>query len=234
MQFRKSWRFGRPLGGLALALGIAAVPVAGALADPGTAAAASSQTSTIAEQATWILSAQAGNGAIAVWPDRPTLRLVWPYLSNFAAMGLARATQVTGDPVYAEHSWDYLRWYQSVEQPGTGYVTDYSSQNGVDWTSTGHYDSTDAYAGTYLAAVWDTYSATHDLSALQSVSAGVAGALGAIASTQQSDGLTWATPTYQCAYLMDNAQALGGLRSAAAIETVLGNTSLASQAATRA
>ena len=232
MQFRKSFRLGRAVAGLALALGVGVIPLAGVLIDSARAGAA--DLSAVTSQADWILSAQASNGAIAAWPDRPTLRLVWPYLSNFAAIGLAQATQVTGNTVYAEHSWEYLRWYQSVEQPGTGYVTNYSSQNGVDWTSTGRYDSTDAYAGTYLAAVWDTYSATHDLGALRSLRSGIDGALEAIASTQQSDGLTWATPGWHVAYLMDNVQALGGLEAAAAIGRTLGDPSLASDATRRA
>lgn len=172
-------------------------------------------------------------GAISVWPDRPKLLLVWPYLANFAAMGLARATQVTGDATYATHAWDYLRWYSSVERPGTGYVTDYKIVDGTELESTGTYDSTDAYAGTFLAAAWDTYSATDDVSALKSISSGVSGALSAIASTQQSDGLTWATPSYHVAYLMDNVQALGGLEAAEAIERVLGNSTLESEAASR-
>jgi hypothetical protein len=189
---------------------------------------------TIVKEATWILSAQIPDGAIGVWPDTPTIRLVSPYLANAAAIGLARATEVTGNPTYADHAWSYLRWYSSVEEPGTGYVTDYNVIDGITPVSTGHFDSTDAYAGTFLAAAWDTYTATGDKAALRSISKGIAGALHAIATTQQADGLTWATPTWQVAYLMDNAQAYGGLVAAGRLESALGNRYLAGRAYARA
>lgn len=189
---------------------------------------------TVVDEANWILGAQLPDGAIAVWPDRPVLRLIWPYLANEAASGLARATEVTGDPTYAAHAWSYLAWYAQAEDPATGFVTDYTIQNGTTPVSNGHYDSTDAYAGTYLAAVWDTYSATQDLTHLQALAGGVAGAIDAIAATQQPNGLTWATPSWHVAYLMDNAQALAGLEAGAAIERALGNATLAGSTASRA
>ena len=213
-----------PLAGVAAVVGAPAAPAAAATADA---------TATITAQANWIASAQMPNGAIAVWPDRPTLRLVWPYLANLAAAGLASAAQVTGNAAYASDAWSYLRWYSGAEDPATGYVTDYSILNGTQLVSKGTYDSTDAYAGTFLAAAWDTYSATHDLAALQSISTGVSGAISAIASTQQPDGLTWATPVWHVAYLMDNAQVFGGLKAAVAIERVLGNSTLETATAGR-
>jgi hypothetical protein len=215
---------------------LAAFATLGAVVAPGPAgrpALAAAAESTVVAQANWIMSAQLPDGAIAVWPDRPVLRLVHPYLANFAAIGLARAASVTGDASYADAAWSYLRWYASAESPQTGYVTDYDVVGGTELVSTGTEDSTDAYAGTYLAAVWDTYSATGDLAALRSVSGGVAGALAAIASTQQPDGLTWATPSWHVAYLMDNVQVLGGLEAATAIERTLGNSSLEQEAAAR-
>jgi len=215
---------------------LAAFATLGAVAAPvpaGRPALAGAAESTVVAQANWIMSAQLPDGAIAVWPDRPVLRLVHPYLANFAAIGLARAASVTGDASYADAAWSYLRWYASAESPQTGYVTDYDVVGGTELVSTGTEDSTDAYAGTYLAAVWDTYSATGNLAALRSVSGGVAGALAAIASTQQPDGLTWATPSWHVAYLMDNVQVLGGLEAATAIERVLGNSSLEQEAAAR-
>ena len=43
--------------------------------------------------ADWILSAQLPDGAIANYSDR---QAVWPYLSNFAALGLVRANRAKG------------------------------------------------------------------------------------------------------------------------------------------
>jgi len=199
-----------------------------------TTTVSSADLATIVAEANWIVSAQIPDGAIGVWPDTPTVRLVWPYLANMAATGLARATEVTGDQSYAQHAWAYLQWYSSVEQPGTGYVTDYKVDNGTTPVSTGTFDSTDAYAGTFLSAAWDTYAATGNQQELASIAGGIAGALHAIATTQQPDGLTWATPTWQVAYLMDNAQAYGGLVAAGRLEAALGNSALAAQATQRA
>ncbi len=195
------------------------------------AAETASNEAVIQQQADWILQAQLPDGAIAAWPDKPVLRLIAPYGANMAAAGLARATQVTGDPSYAEHAWQYLDWYASVEDPTTGYVTDYTVQNGTTPVSNGNIDSTDAYAGTFLTAAWDTYYVTRDQGELQRLAGGIAGALHAIESTQQPDGLTWAKPSWQVAYLMDNAQALAGLEGNAALESALGNTALAEEAA---
>jgi hypothetical protein len=213
---------------------VSAGALAGPSASPAGAASSTSVQSTIVQQADWILEAQLPDGAIAVWPDRPVLRTIWPYLANMAATGLARATQVTGDQTYAGHAWQYLDWYASVEQPSTGYVTDYTIQNGTTPVSNGNIDSTDAYAGTFLSAAWDTYAVTQDKKQLQALAGGIAGALHAIESTQQPDGLTWAKPSWQVAYLMDNAQALSGLDGAAALEQALGNTQLAADAANHA
>lgn len=214
------------------ALSSASATDASSASRTGTIALSASTVRAIVSQASWIVSAQLPDGAIGVNAGKP-ITLVWPYLANHAAMGLARATEVTGNSTYAEHAWSYLRWYSSVEQPGTGYVTDANVVDGVP-VSDGHFDSTDAYAGTFLAAAWDTYAATGDIASLRSIATGLAGALHAIGTTQAADGLTWATPSWHVAYLMDNAEAYGGLVSAARLEAVLGDTSLASQASHRA
>jgi hypothetical protein len=200
--------------------------LAGAVRD----GAAVSAAITIKGQAGWIASAQLPDGAIAVCPHCP---VIWPYVANIATIGLARASQVSGDPTYAADAWRYLRWYSSVENVSTGYVTDYKVVNGKPPVSTGKFDSTDAYAGTFLTAAWDTFVATHSLAALWTIRAGVAGALRAIASTQQPNGLTWANPDWHVAYLMDEAQTLAGLESATRVEAALGNSVLARAALRR-
>ncbi|MBV8981404.1 MAG: hypothetical protein JO086_10930, partial [Acidimicrobiia bacterium] len=108
--------------------------------------------SNVAADADWIMSARLTDGAIANYVDR---QAVWPYLSNFAAMGLAKATTVTGNSSYVTAAWSWLSWYQA--HMGTqGFVTDYTMQNGV-LMSTGDMDSTDSYAGTFLLAVREAY-----------------------------------------------------------------------------
>jgi hypothetical protein len=58
---------------------------------------------------------------------------------------------------------------------------------------------------------------------------GIAGAIRAIESTLDADGLTWAKPDYHVKYLMDQAEVYVGLRSAAALATVMGDTATASR-----
>lgn len=193
---------------------------------------------TIVAQADWILSSQMADGAIASGPVpswSPTVH-VFPYLANYGAIGLARATAVTGDPSYAAGAWRWLQWYGAHEQPGTGYVEDTQIANTPQETATplGTEDSTDAYAGTFLLAAYDTEVADPNPGALHALGPAIAGAVAAIRSTQQPDGLTWAQPTYKAAYLMDESESYAGLQAARALQTELGNTAAASVAASAA
>ena len=179
----------------------------------------------VAADADWIMSARMPDGAIANYVDR---QAVWPYLSNFAAMGLAKATTVTGNANYAAASWTWLGWYQSHEN-AQGFVTDYRMVSGA-LTSTGDMDSTDSYAGTFLLAAREAYRATNDLTKLKGLAAGVSGAVRAIEATQDVDGLTWAKPTWHVKYLMDQSEAYAGLLAATDIAGAIGNSTLAQQA----
>ena len=176
--------------------------------------------------AEWIMGAVMGDGAIAHHVDR---KAIWPYLSNFAAMGLARATRVTGDPRYVNAVWRWLRWYQA-HQDANGFVTDYNVVNGAP-VSTGDMDSTDAYAGTYLLAAREAWHVTGDRQQLATIRQGLAGAVAAIEATQQADGLTWATPSWRVKYLMDQAETFAGLRAAQELAYALGDTGLHDRAA---
>jgi hypothetical protein len=180
----------------------------------------------VAADANWIMSARFSDGAIANYVDRQS---VWPYLSNFAAMGLARATAVTRDPSYVAAAWQWLTWYQA-HQNTQGYVTDYRVVSNV-LTSTNDMDSTDSYAGTFLLAVRDAYKVTSDQTRLQQLAPGIEGAVRAIESTQDVDGLTWAKPTWHVKYLMDQAETYAGLLAAVDLANNMKNSSLAQQAA---
>jgi hypothetical protein len=187
-------------------------PAAGATGPTATAPSGATLAS-IEADADWIASAQLPDGAIANYPFNGTSAVIQPYLSNYGAIGLAEATSASGDMTYANDAWSSLFWYAARMDPTTGYVTDYDYANGVE-TSTGSFDSTDSYAGTFLAAAWDTYAATDNTAKLAKLLPAIQLAVKAIESTQQSDGLTWATPTYHAKYLMDNAEVYGGLVSA--------------------
>lgn len=179
----------------------------------------------VSADAAWIMTGRLPDGAIANYVDR---QAVWPYLSNFAAMGLARATSVTGNSTYVAAAWSWLSWYQA-HQNAQGFVTDYIVQNGVE-TSTGDMDSTDSYAGTFLLAVREAYRTTKDLTKLMGLSTGMSQAVAAIEATQDVDGLTWAKPTWHVKYLMDQAEAYAGLLAAADLATTLKNSALATRA----
>jgi hypothetical protein len=175
-----------------------------------------------------ILASQLPDGAIAQWVDRNRID---PYLANYAVMGLARASVATGNARYLTAAWRWLAWYRDHMDAG-GYVTDYTVGPGPAYveTSTGDMDSTDGYAGTFLIALRRTFAASGDTARLRSFAGAATAAVRAIRSTQQPGGLTWATPDYHAALLMDQAEAYAGLRAAAALAKPMGAPSLSSKA----
>ena len=181
--------------------------------------------SAVTADADWIMQAQLPDGGIAHHVDRVAIA---PYLANYAAVGLARARQVTGDTGYGTAAWRWLQWYQAHED-ANGFVTDYAVSGAAE-TSTGSMDSTDAYAGTFLVAARAAWQATSDLNALRQLAPGITGAVGAIEKTQDSDGLTWAKPTWKVKYLMDQAEAYAGLQAAADMAAATGNRVLSKRA----
>jgi hypothetical protein len=199
------------------------VVVAPATCSP-SAAAALSRT-----EGDWILQAIVGAGAITQYPDR---RRVDPYVGNFAALGLARATAATCDRRYVDAAWRHLAWYASAMDEH-GYVRDQAVINSqIRPLLT--MDSTDAYAGTFLVALGEAYRVDPDDTKLRLLQPGLVKAVQAIASTTRSSGLTNATPTWPVAYLMDEAETEAGLQSAAFLANALGDSSLANDARTRA
>lgn len=197
-----------------------------------TTAARSTDPQTVASvraEADWILSAQLADGAIAHYPDK--VRIL-PYLSHFAALGLVRASAVTGEPRYVQGAWRWLRWYQD-HQTTQGFVTDYTVA-GDALTSTGDMDSTDSYAGLFLHAAWTAYEQTRDTAALRALRPGISGAVRAIEATLDGDRLTWAKPAWRVKYLMDQAEVHVGLRAASKLFAALGDQRSARLATTRA
>lgn len=185
------------------------------------------------QDADWIMQSVITSGpmagAIAQYIDKQEIR---PYMANFAAMGLARAYQLTGDEDYIDAVWNYLNWYQDNKN-ADGYVHDWSYISSV-WDEapntnlTNPYDSTDAYAGTYLIAVRAAYIADRNKTKLQSLEVGIQDAVNAMLSTQQSNGLMWAIPgpSYQVQLLEDNVEVNRGLGACVELSQVLENSSL--------
>jgi hypothetical protein len=223
-----SVRLGRRVAGAVITT-LVAVASTGLVARPASATTAISETA-------FIVGSIRSDGAIAVNEDLNAP--VRPYLANYAAMGLARS----GGPDALAAAWSWLHWYQAHEDVNTGYpvgkgyVTDYNVVNGV-LTSTGTFDSTDAYAGTFLSAVCETFenaakNATPDIRGLLALKPGVWGAIHAIQSTLDTDNLTWASPTSSghVKYLMDEIETEQGLLAAADIGLYLNDDTLASTA----
>ena len=200
------------------------------LVTPVAVSAATAPSSNVVADAEWTLSAQLADGAIAHYTDRLQ---VWPYLANYAAMGLARAAEVSGNGRYSDAAWRWLSWYQAHED-SNGYVTHYVVAPDGSLTSKGDMDSTDAYAGTFLLAARRTWLATSDRSRLTAVASGIRGAVRAITSTQDVDGLTWAKPTWRVKYLMDQGEAYGGLQAAAELGRALSDNGLVKTATSAA
>src|SRR5919106_4116315 len=159
--------------------GCVAVVTACAMLVPSARPAYAAVVDDVRADANWILSARLSDGAIANYVDR---QAVWPYLANFAAMGLARATVVTKDKKYVEAAWKWLSWYQA-HMDAQGFVTDYVVKDGRA-VSTGFMDSTDAYAGTFLLAVRDIYRANANRTRLKTLKKGIVLAVKAIEATQ--------------------------------------------------
>jgi hypothetical protein len=189
---------------------------------------ASAPVTDIPEATNYLLGCSTADGALTQTPGDNSVR---PYMSQYGCIGLARAYEVTGKPEYAAAAWAWLHWYADRMDPTTGYVNDYTGTSGT-WTDTGSADSTDAYAGMYLAALWTTYRATNDDAQLTSLAASIPLAYGALVSTQQDDGLTWALPTYHARYLEDNVEAAAGITAAAYAAQQTGQTSTTAAANT--
>jgi len=179
----------------------------------------------VATETAYLESCVEPNGAIV---ESPGASEVNTYLASYGAQGLARAAQLTGNTTAAADTWSYLRWYQG-EENSQGWVDDYIVDGSTTVRSIDP-DSTDATSGMYLVAADDAWAATHDVSALDGITAGITGAIHAIEEVQDTDGMTFALPTYQVKYLMDESEAYGGLRAAVALANALGDPSLSAEA----
>jgi hypothetical protein len=91
----------------------------------------------------------------------------------------------------------------------------------------GTFDSTDAYAATFLMAVESMYDGTSCMACVEKLGSALPRAIDAIASTMDVDGLTWARPEGHVKYLMDQAEVGAGLRSARRIAMAFGDNMFA-------
>jgi len=228
---------------------LAALPVPGTTAVP--AQPHPDYAAIIADEAYWVSTAQltcTGDGAGAIAAVRiagPGLVSVHPYEANIGARAL-----VAAGGRYLPMVRSYLDWYLGhLNAPDTagvdGTIYDYDvdpltcavrfqQRPGSPVVPT--YDSTDAYAGTFLSLVAayaraDPAGAPAHLTT-PAVRTGLDRVANAIGATLRPSGLTAATPTYDAEYLLDNVEAQQGLADYAwLLGSVLGD---ANGAATRA
>ena len=217
------------LGGAALA-SAQSTPTAQPTASQSTPAGVVSNPDGVVTNANWIMRTVLPGGAIEIYPGSAPYQIE-PYFANYGAMGLSRAALLTGNASYASAAWNWLTWY-SAHEDKNGFVTDYTISATGTATSTGTMDSTDAYAGTFLSAVGMAYP-TNPARAT-TILAGIHGAINAILATEDSDGLTWATPSYHVKYLMDNGEVYDGLVAAQRVLKAIGDLSEASVASSAA
>jgi hypothetical protein len=141
-----------------------------------------------------------------------TSTMIEPYYANIAAMG---ALHSGVDFANVQH---WMQWYTAHSYAGNqwsipGAITDYNVASNGSLSSTGSADSVDSYAATFIslaAAAWRDGNAQ-----LQNYVAGSRSSIELIASAidavTDTDGLTWATPTYRLKYVMDNSEVYQGL-----------------------
>src|SRR4029453_1279537 len=104
-------------------------------------------------------------------------------------------------------------------------ITDYTgSRRAGTFFSSGHIDSVDAYASTFLQVAERYWNETRALPPRQqqemegllpkmALLRATALSFKAIESVTDGDGLTWAKPDYKVKFLLDSAEVYGGLRA---------------------
>jgi hypothetical protein len=154
-----------------------------------------------------------------------TIRVV-PYFANHSALAL-----LSGHARHAPNVEDvkrvarWMAFYAKAQSPATGYITDYTgSRRAGTFFSSGHIDSVDAYASTFLQVAERYWNETRALPPRQqqemegllpkvALLRATALSFKAIESVTDGDGLTWAKPDYKVKFLLDNVEVYGGLRA---------------------
>ena len=184
------------------------------------------------EEAAWLASLQADNGALLMTSGPNGQFTMNPYFADFAALALLGAGEE-----YYENVRRYMDWHFAHLNTAE---TDYNGVDGTiyDYTITlsdgkvvsekininadgkKSYDSTDSYAATFLCVVAKYYEKTGDLAYLQANSQDLQRLLNPIRQTMDK-GLTFAKPDYRIKYLMDNCEVYEGLVAAEKLYTAL-------------
>jgi hypothetical protein len=204
---------------LALLLAAALPACGGASALPATGAAGPGQNipamADLGGVAQSLAQQQRADGAILY-----TSTQVNPYFANIAAIGAVHG----GLDLLNVQRW--MQWYVARSNDANpwglaGAITDYNVAADGSLQTTGEADSVDSYAATFLslaAAAWregDPGLRAY-VAGLRADVERIASALVAVSDT---DGLTWALPTYRMKYVMDNSEVYQGLLDLATLRT---------------
>jgi len=203
----------------------------------GTLQASASPVDDAQSDTAWIMASRVGN----VIATTPSHQEILPYEGNYAAWGLADYSKATGDLSRVHVAWRWLYWFAAHMRPDFDYaVCQYKragdgswqiepSGNGTDPCDT---DSTDATAGLFMSAALAAYQVDprRYRQRLARLHGAIANAIHTIDATMSPDGLTSATPSWPVEYLMDNAEAYGGLRATVQLGKALGDTALSQHA----
>ncbi len=165
----------------------------------------------------YIRAAQLPSGAFR---RRPNDRVIVPYWGNYATIGLGMIAGRSQEA--ATMGWRWLQWYADHQSLKTGYVSDHLVVASRE-DALASFDSTDAYAATFLMAVESMYDGTLCSACVERLGSALPRAVDAIASTMDVDGLTWARPEGHVKYLMDQAEVGAGLRSALRLALAFGD-----------
>ena len=149
---------------------------------------------------------------------------IWiaPSFDHLAAQAMLMANEVSPDPNYLLSVESYLHWHVN-HLNANGTIYDYTGTY-PDYTSSGDYDSTDAYAAQFIETAYMYYQVTEDSVFLDWVWPYIIQIAGAMDLTLQSDGLTWAKPDYNVKYLMDNTDVYIGYKAAAKFAALKSDT----------
>ena len=141
-----------------------------------------------------------------------------PYYANLALLGVTKLN--TND--YNQRIKNYLQWYLAkINRPDnlgiSGTIYDYRIDDEGNEIAEfilnpeeKNYDSSDAYAGTFLSLVRAYYDQSKDETFINNNIDDLKLVANAINSTMQDSGLTWAKLDYHEAYLMDNIEVWRG------------------------
>ena len=163
--------------------------------------------------ATALAASQRSDGAIPY-----TSTNVNPYFATLAAIGAARTgADLAG--VRAYMAWYITRTHDANPWGIAGAITDYTILGSGALQSTNSADSIDSYAATFLtlaANAWQ-YGDAATRTYVQSIHTDVERIASAIDAVTDTDGFTWALPTYRVKYVMDQSEVYAGLSDLAVL-----------------